>query len=84
VISSVKSKTPCGVRRKSLILLKPQKAMIVLQFRHFIILHDGSEKFVSHKHYKEGKQTHLAKFRLKKKRGKVNKLDLIRGNRNNT
>ena len=37
--------------------------MIVLQFRYFIILHENSENFVS---YKQGKQTHLAKFKFKK------------------
>jgi len=37
--------------------------MIVLQLRYFIILHDSSEKFVS---YKQGTQTHLAKFKFKK------------------
>ena len=45
--------------------------MIVLQFRYFIILHDRSENFMSHKHYKEGAQTHLAKFQFKKG-GKLN------------
>jgi len=54
--------------KKSLILLKLSKAMIVLEFRYFIILHDSSEKFMSHKHYKEGTQTHLAKFKLKKRK----------------
>jgi len=44
----------------------------VLQFRYFIMLHDSSEKFMSHKHYKEGTQTHLAKFKLKKEENITN------------
>jgi hypothetical protein len=48
------------------------KAVIVLQFRYFIIVHDSSEKFMSQNHYKEGTQTHLAKFELKKEENETN------------
>jgi len=42
------------------------KAKIVLQFGYFITVHDSSENFMSRKHYKDGTQTRLAKFELRK------------------